>query len=313
MTNEPRSIPIVYTTDLYHPHQDPDDHFDLATLFSLPEFDIRTIVIDRGEGGKDRPGVLAIRQMNHLTGRSIPYALGMIRDVPGDGYIPEEELAGVHSIVRAIRESPTPITLFITGSLRDVCAAYYREPELFQKKVGRFYINAGHSSGKSEWNVDLEKNAYFRMLRAHLPIYWMPCFGDGGYQTFWKFRQGEVLEKASLPVQNFFVYALMKSNPKELDPIQALEKPIEDSIKEKLWAMERNMWCTAGFLHAVGRNNDTFTFEKKKVILNESEGKTLFSTGNEGIELWTFHQSDPIAYTQSMTGIVRDFMAGLGK
>ena len=34
-------IPIVHYTDLFHPPDDPDDHVDLATLFALPEFDIR--------------------------------------------------------------------------------------------------------------------------------------------------------------------------------------------------------------------------------------------------------------------------------
>ena len=54
------TVPIIYTTDLYHPHDDPDDHFDLATLFALPEFDIRAIVIDMGARGEGRPGTVAI-------------------------------------------------------------------------------------------------------------------------------------------------------------------------------------------------------------------------------------------------------------
>ena len=29
-------VPVIYCTDLFHPHDDPDDHFDLATLFALP-------------------------------------------------------------------------------------------------------------------------------------------------------------------------------------------------------------------------------------------------------------------------------------
>jgi len=33
-------IPIIYSTDLYQPHEDPDDHVDLATLFALDEFEI---------------------------------------------------------------------------------------------------------------------------------------------------------------------------------------------------------------------------------------------------------------------------------
>jgi hypothetical protein len=33
-------VPILYSSDLYHPHEDPDDHFDLATLFSLNTVEI---------------------------------------------------------------------------------------------------------------------------------------------------------------------------------------------------------------------------------------------------------------------------------
>ena len=39
-------IPIIHSTDLFHPHVDPDDHFDLATLFAVKEFDIKGIVLD---------------------------------------------------------------------------------------------------------------------------------------------------------------------------------------------------------------------------------------------------------------------------
>ncbi|NLF07816.1 MAG: hypothetical protein GX594_07525, partial [Pirellulaceae bacterium] len=43
-----KKIPIIHSTDLFHPHDDPDDHYDLATLFALDEFDIKGIVLDSG-------------------------------------------------------------------------------------------------------------------------------------------------------------------------------------------------------------------------------------------------------------------------
>ena len=46
------AVPILYTTDLLHPHADPDDHFDIATLFGMPEFDIRGVVFDLGPIGR---------------------------------------------------------------------------------------------------------------------------------------------------------------------------------------------------------------------------------------------------------------------
>ena len=41
--------PIIHQTDLFHPHGDPDDHFDLAAVFALAaqgRLDLRGIVID---------------------------------------------------------------------------------------------------------------------------------------------------------------------------------------------------------------------------------------------------------------------------
>ena len=53
-------VPIVYSTDLFHPHADPDDHYDLACLFALEEFDIRGIILDLG--GRSRPSGRAGRR-----------------------------------------------------------------------------------------------------------------------------------------------------------------------------------------------------------------------------------------------------------
>ncbi|MCI0408006.1 MAG: hypothetical protein L0191_05475, partial [Acidobacteria bacterium] len=48
-TDGASSIPVIYTTDLFHPHDDPDDHFDLATIFAMPELDLKGIVLDQGD------------------------------------------------------------------------------------------------------------------------------------------------------------------------------------------------------------------------------------------------------------------------
>ena len=73
--NAPR-IPVLYSTDLFHPYDDPDDHFDLATLFGLPEFDVRGIVLDLGEKQKQKTGRPAVEQMMRITGRKVPWPSG---------------------------------------------------------------------------------------------------------------------------------------------------------------------------------------------------------------------------------------------
>ena len=70
-------VPILYSTDLFHPHDDPDDHYDLATLFALEEFDLKGIILDLGATQKERIGEPPIRQMEAITRREVAYAIGL--------------------------------------------------------------------------------------------------------------------------------------------------------------------------------------------------------------------------------------------
>ena len=78
-------IPIVHTTDLYHPPQDPDDQIDLATVLALDEFDLQGVVLDITQrflegapNGFDLPrdpGFIPVTQIGYLLGRAIPIAM----------------------------------------------------------------------------------------------------------------------------------------------------------------------------------------------------------------------------------------------
>ena len=41
-----KTIPIIDVTDLYHPHQDCGDNFDLVAPHALPEIDLRAVILD---------------------------------------------------------------------------------------------------------------------------------------------------------------------------------------------------------------------------------------------------------------------------
>jgi hypothetical protein len=309
----PGSVPVIHITDLYHPHNDPDDHFDLATLFAIPAFDIRAVVIDMGKDGVGRPGLPALRQLEHITGKTVPSATGLVENLKtqSDSCVnqPPETQAGVELILKALRDSDRPVTVFAVGSLRDLAAAYNRDPELLKAKVARCYVNAGDTAGGMEWNVGLDPHAYVRILDSPLPIHWMPCFGADGYQSYWVFKQAEVLEAAPLALQNFMVYALGKTPASERDPIAALADSIAPKMREKIWAETRNMWCTAGYLHAAGIENGTFSFRKVPVHL-DNNGTSRVTNGTEGLQIMTVHVDEPAAYTASMTKALRDVCAG---
>ncbi|MBX7257193.1 MAG: nucleoside hydrolase [Candidatus Hydrogenedentes bacterium] len=306
--------PIVYTTDLYHPHDDPDDHYDLATLFAMPEFDIRAIVIDCGERGKERPGIPAIKQMEKLTGRQVPYAVGLtanLRDLDDDGTSqPAEDQKGVELILSVLRDSDKPVTIFATGSMRDVAAAYNRAPDLFRTKLGRIYMNAGNTNGKDiEWNVSLDVNSYRRILESGLPIYWVPCFGTETRQSFWVFRQSDVLDRVRPELQQFFIYALDKTPVVDDGPVKALTAPIRSEAKSKWWPQERNMWCTAAFLDAAGRKGKTFDFAPAMFRL-EPDGKTALVTEG-GMSVPTIRILDPKGYAEEMKSVLQSLLSSL--
>lgn len=309
-------VPIIYTTDLYHPHDDPDDHFDLATLFAIPEFDIRAIVIDAGPRGKDRPGLVVVEQLMHLTGRQAPVAVGLFENLasPSDDCAtqPGATQAGINLILDVLEGSAEPVTVFTTGSLRDVAAAYNRRPKLFEEKVSRLYINVGHSAGGEEHNVKLDRHSYIRVLRSGLPVYWTPCFGEEGYLSYWKFTQKDVLADAPRPVQNFIVYALTKADSKTVDPVEFLSSEPDAMVVESLWAKQRNMWCTGAFLDAAGRANSTFSYQPVSVRITD-DGTTAIAADDTGVQLHTFHIDAPDQYPADMTRVLRELLHSLGR
>ncbi len=73
-TKEASSIPVIYTTDLFHPHDDPDDHFDLAAIFTMPEVDlnagegeVREIVCHHASSALIRAAPLYLQRLGFRT------------------------------------------------------------------------------------------------------------------------------------------------------------------------------------------------------------------------------------------------------
>ena len=188
---EPK-IPIIHSTDLCHPYDDPDDHYDLACLFALREFDIRGIVLDLGEHQASRPGRPAVEQMLHITGRKVPYAVGLNKplrsreDKALDGA--EQFQGGIRLILSLLRDSQEKVVIHTAGSCRDVAAAFNREPELFRKKVKAIYIEAGNGPGGDQK----------RIQRGALPAVLFAALGVGPARLLvpllWQGRLPDVLQ-----------------------------------------------------------------------------------------------------------------------
>jgi hypothetical protein len=339
-----RRVPVIYSTDLYHPHVDPDDHFDLATLFAIPEIDIRAVILDDGAMQKARPGIVAVTQLMAITGRKVPLATGLAprlvspRDT-AQGQPPEFQ-GGVELILATLRESNAPVTLAAVGSLRDYAAAVNREPELCRTKIARMYIFIGDAHTAPdftfrEYNVQLDVNAYIRIMQSGLPVYWVPCFDGGiwrnaGRASLWRAPHRALLEKVRDPVKQYFIYALLKK--KEVDPVRFLGEPVKENEWNAVLAETRNLWCCAVFTHMADRifvrQGETWVtvpagsppggapvepFRFEEVLVNvDATGMAVYPAAGERYRVRRFAVADPRNYEKIMTSATAQLLAQLG-
>lgn len=69
---------MLHQTDLFHPHGDPDDHWDLACVYALAfrgDTRLKGVLIDFPPGRlPGDPDVMAVGQLNLITGMAVPVA-----------------------------------------------------------------------------------------------------------------------------------------------------------------------------------------------------------------------------------------------
>jgi hypothetical protein len=333
-------IPVIYFTDLFHPHDDPDDHFDLLALYALPELAVKAIILDQGLKQDRRSGAVPIHQLNKLTGRSVPHAKGLAYALQFQGddgtQQPQQYQEGVELVIKTLKESDDKVTLVSVGSLRDMAAAYNRAPDLFREKVGRIYSFIGEASMEEfiEYNVDLDRKAFATIMNSGLPIFWMPCFDGGlwknnGLASYWQVKQQYLLEGTDERVKNFFRYALL--SPQQGPTVNDFTEKIGEADLNQLYAPLRNLWSTAVFTHAAGqkiinRDNDWILVSQKKGELFKEPGLFSFTpvrlwVDDEGIvhydnsarsnEILRYTVTDPVNYGDGMTHITKTLFQNL--
>jgi hypothetical protein len=266
--------PFLHVTDLYRPHVDPDDHWDLACVYALAQrgaIDLKGIVIDYPPAARKgcNPDIVAVAQMNRVTGLTVPVAVGSPHPMRSrDDIQPNasaSDLQGVRMILDTLRTSDRRVVITVTGSSRDVAVASRRDRNLFAGKCTGVYLNAGTSrseenpSAKPEYNVTLDKVAYAALFDLPCPVYWLPCFegteSDGGpvvreYASHYVFRQDEILPRLSPPVRNYF--ACMFGRYTDSDWLGYLTRVPKETLLAEHGGKDRHMWCTAGLFHAAG-------------------------------------------------------------
>lgn len=262
---EPARIPLIHTSDLYHPYQDLDDHFDLAAVYAIPEYDLRAIVLDNTtkflKEGRS-PGAAPVAQLNLLTKRSVPSARGPVDALksltdPAQDRPPDEQ-AGIELLLKTLRESPAPAVVSVVGSARVLAAAYNREPKLLEEKVRAVLLNAGSTGKYIEWNVNLDRWAYVRLFRSGLTVHWYPCANQKGpfepndeHTTFWKGSHAVLLKDLPPPLFAFFAYATTRNTRQ--DPLKYLSEPVPQAVAAQTLKEDRNLWSIPSLVLAAGR------------------------------------------------------------
>jgi hypothetical protein len=340
-------IPVLHVTDLFRPHMDPDDHWDLACIYALAyrgDIALKGILIDHPpQNSKDRnPDTMAIAQMNLICGLHVPVAVGSPLPLESCSDIQPHASStdhhGVRMVLDVLEKSPQPVVINILGSSRDVAIAGKKAPELFASKCAAIYLNAGtgspkmNSASKLEYNVTLDKFAYAAIFDLPCPVYWMPCFEDmesrkkrdvSAYGTHYKFRQDEILPHLSRMTQNYFAY--MFGRYTDHNWLNYLKGQNDKALLSKVGGMYRHMWCTGGFLYAAGNtishtgkiaplnnkpNDPVFTFEPIRIRCDDS-GLTKWEYDKNAKNRFIFHVRDTEKYQSAMTKAMKSLLMEL--
>ena len=321
------ATPLIHVTDLFHPHGDPDDHFDLAVAYALAArgaVDLRGVVADYPPDFRPGdPAVVAVAQMNHLTGRAVPVAIGTSRrlknrrDALPDA--PVQETAAVRFIHAQLRAAERPVALVCVGSAADIVVAAFREPALFKAKCAGVYLNSGaaHDNpatpSQLEFNVQLGPAAYAAMFDLPCPLCWFPCWHttevreSGASGSFYWLSHREAFAEVSAGLANFFAYLFEKSS----DPkwLRDMKRPPSAESWAKILGDRRGMWSTASQFAAAGL---TVTREGEIVSARDAGDAAVFklqaveaTCADDGRTTWKAAQNDTGRWMLSVDDVAR--------
>jgi hypothetical protein len=336
------NTPMIHATDLYHVHNDPDDHWDLATIYALGysgEIDLRGILFDYpSRSGLGDPDVMGVAQMNYYSGLVVPSVVGtpfaMTTRDDTQTQATNIELQGVNWLLETLRKSHSPVVINIVGAATNVAVALKMDPTLFKKKCKAIYLNAGSANSltdkKLEYNVKLNPSAYAAIFDATCPVYWMPCMTRtnimevGEYGTYYSFIQKEILPDLPVKLQNFFLF--MFGQKKNHEWFSYLNGTPEDDLLTQFSNSLRRMWCTAGFIHAAGnkvtaegeivplnsKKESVFSFLPVKTSCNDL-GFVDWKLDNTVKNRYIFHVNNMADYSTAMTIAMKQLLLQLPK
>ncbi len=341
---DPQIPPVLHCTDLFHPHGDPDDHFDLACVFSLGFqrlIDLRGIGLDYPPPNRvGDPDVMAVAQLNRICGTTVPNVVGSSKFVnKRTDTLPDlspRDSTGIHWIIETLKNSDRPVAITVVGSATDVAVAARREPELFRTKCAGVYLNSGgtHQAKPEmlEHNVKINPAAYAAMFDLPCPLYWFPCWHmteerkSGEWGTFYWMSHKKVFEGVkSVPLLGYFWYMFSRSQ----SPLwlRTTLTPPPEADWAKILEGQRGMWSVASFFVLAGLTvtktgkivsaaeaGDDALFRMEHVKAEcEDNGRLKWELSKEPTGRFVFHVLDVERYPTAMTEAVRSLLLALPK
>jgi len=255
---------LVHMTDIFHPHGDPDDHYDLAVAFALHArgyLELHRVIMDYPPAHRlGDPALCAVAQLNEITHSDVRACVA-----------PSDPRRTGEMILSILRESDLPVAFSVVGTTANIAAAISADSRLFQEKCAGIYLAAGTGmetpGGDLEYNVRLHPAAYAATLSAPCPIYWAPCYhtirpdlGEQGgeYCSVYCLHQKELLAHLPPVMQKYFLYMLTRSEDPQY--LRYLHKPLDAAALMEHGENKRRLWSTPLLLHAGGVPCDSFEF-----------------------------------------------------
>lgn len=304
---------IIHLTDLYRPHNDLDDHYDIALSFALSKlsyFNLKYIIIDENNGVNWQPDFDGANEVNELTG--------------GNTIIIQNHNKFMDIFCKTLMNCKNKVIIHVCGSCRTVIDLYNQNAGLFKSKVEALYLNAGSAlnTKELEYNVTLDKNSYSKIFQLPCKIYWLPCFENvsrlftkGKNGSFYHFKQELVLSNISKQLLNYFLDASMDIPIKNIK--ESLNKEIDPKLFQQCSSEYRNMYCTAGFLHCAGISfTDNSTSKevcsfKPIIISSNKEGRINWKFTKSKSNIYILNINNLNKYEKMMTNYLVDFLSKL--
>ena len=341
MTRE--KFAVIHQTDCFHIHADPDDHWDLACQYALAykdDIDLKGVLIDYppynkiGNHYSGDPAIAAVEQLNYLCGQYVPVAVGEEKTKSVETIVSEKHLnGGIRMILETLENSSEKVAIQIVGSCRDVAIAVRMRPDLFEKKCNGVYLNAGTAEEKreQEYNVSLDPISYKTMFSLPCPLYWMPCFQTLPFsesesktnETYFSFMQKEVLPFLGNGLKRYFSYALGREESNQW--LAYLKQDVNEDFLKEQGEKPREMWSTAGILHAAGKtvdvngkvwdadkckNETVFDVIPVSAVCNDL-GRVTWKRVNKSTQYIFVKTEDRQIYAKAMTNAIKEILSEL--